>query len=310
MIRPPNFEALTYWMQERHAIYLKRLLTRDPKEWTTDPIFRQYSFCNVFRELDRVTMWIDANMRKPFADHPNLWFLMCLARQINWPPTLNALLIRTDLPDEWNPTLARDVLLDLQAQKKKVYTGAYMLRGDIQNPDSTMPNDKPTYTCFKVLDPVFKNATSTDFLDTEAYGSIEEWTNYLESFHGWGGFLAYEVATDLTHTRYLRYAFDKRTWANPGPGAKRGLNRLYGRPLNQSVSRQQAIEEMCYLLELCEDELPAWVHPGATGFCSTLSPGLELRDIEHSLCETDKYLRVKQGEGRPRAKFKPWNGKW
>jgi hypothetical protein len=28
-----------------------------------------------------------------------------------------------------------------------------------------------------------------------------------------------------------------------------------------------------------------------------------MRDIEHSLCETDKYLRVKNGEGRPRAKY-------
>ncbi len=34
-------------------------------------------------------------------------------------------------------------------------------------------------------------------------------------------------------------------------------------------------------------------------------PRLELRDIEHSLCEFDKYERVRLGEGRPRSMYKP-----
>jgi hypothetical protein len=28
-----------------------------------------------------------------------------------------------------------------------------------------------------------------------------------------------------------------------------------------------------------------------------------MRGIEHSLCELDKYRRVKNGEGKPRAKY-------
>ena len=32
---------------------------------------------------------------------------------------------------------------------------------------------------------------------------------------------------------------------------------------------------------------------------------LEMRDIEHCLCEFDKYERVRLGQGRPRAKYKP-----
>ena len=31
---------------------------------------------------------------------------------------------------------------------------------------------------------------------------------------------------------------------------------------------------------------------------------LEMRDIEHCLCEFDKYERTRLGEGRPRAKYK------
>ena len=32
-------------------------------------------------------------------------------------------------------------------------------------------------------------------------------------------------------------------------------------------------------------------------------PEMEMRDIEHSLCEVDKWLRVRNGEGKPRAAY-------
>jgi hypothetical protein len=35
------------------------------------------------------------------------------------------------------------------------------------------------------------------------------------------------------------------------------------------------------------------------------SEDVDMRTIEHSLCEWDKYERVRLGQGRPRAKFKP-----
>jgi hypothetical protein len=49
---------------------------------------------------------------------------------------------------------------------------------------------------------------------------------------------------------------------------------------------------MQWLLEQAPNHLP-------TGF-----PALEMRDIEHSLCEVDKYLRTRNDEGRPRGGFK------
>jgi hypothetical protein len=34
-------------------------------------------------------------------------------------------------------------------------------------------------------------------------------------------------------------------------------------------------------------------------------PAWEMRDVEHTLCEFDKYERVRLGEGRPRSVFRP-----
>ena len=103
--------------------------------------------------------------------------------------------------------------------------------------------------------------------------------------------MAYEVASDLRHTRYLRNAPDIMTWANLGPGSKRGINRVLGEPLGASVSDQLAQEVFLSLLEYLQSNWPNdW-------------PALEMREVEHSLCEFDKYMRVKLGQGRPRAKY-------
>lgn len=42
--------------RERHATYLRRQ-SGAPEPWTDDPILRKFRFTNVFRELDRTTVW-------------------------------------------------------------------------------------------------------------------------------------------------------------------------------------------------------------------------------------------------------------
>ena len=87
------------------------------------------------------------------------------------------------------------------------------------------------------------------------------------------------------YRRYLDKAPDINTWAVAGPGAIRGLHRLHGRNYKTALRQEQACEEMCELLELSKMSLPDFI------------PRLELREIEHSLCETDKWLRVAAGQG-------------
>ena len=104
--------------------------------------------------------------------------------------------------------------------------------------------------------------------------------------------MAYEVVTDLRHTKWLRNARDIMTWANPGPGAQRGLNRIYERELNKTIKKPQLNFEMKTLLDCSQYFLQGHMIP------------LEMRDIEHCLCEFDKYERTRLGEGRPRARYK------
>ena len=259
------------YMIERHSIYERRD-EGQAYPWTDDPILKEYSFCNVYRELDRVTIWIRENWREPYADHPNLPFAMAMARQINWPDTLEEI----GFPEHWNPERIKAIMQGRLNRKEKVYTGAYMLTG-------TLGGTKVEQTIDKILTPLYEMPPRI------INNSLEEtWKRYLP-YPGFSGFMAYEVVTDLRHTKHLENAEDIMTWANPGPGAKRGLNRIHGRELEKSIPKSQLISEMKELLDLCNmAPLP-----------------LEMRDIEHCLCEFDKYERVRLGQGKPRAKYKP-----
>lgn len=201
---PPTrpIEILWYWVNERERIRLKKL-AGEPRPWTEDPILQKYKFCEVNRENDAVTTWLKINWREPYAEHNKLWLMMCLARVINWPPTLKEIVAKTNFPDEWEPEAIIKVMLDRQARGEKVYTGAYMLRGDIWREHATT-NDKPTYTVNSVLHQLVGLDEQLRCIgEPHEDDTIESYTKRLASHPGWGGFLAYEVATDLRHTHYL-----------------------------------------------------------------------------------------------------------
>lgn len=291
---------LWYWMNERHAIYLRRK-AGEPGPWTEDDILRTYAFCNVFRELDRVTVWVRERIREPYADHPNLWLMLALARTINWPETLEHLMNSGVWPwGEYDADGVAAVLDYRQRHGAKVYTGAYMIRAESDPKAPWYDWTKQEYVARIVIGRLWAKRKEFGYLfhaATPSGPTLEAVWRWFLRFHGWGPFMAYEVVTDLRWTRYLDRAPDIYTWANAGPGALRGLNRLLGRKLDQPMSPDVATGLMRELLRLAPDYLAPTVRNG--------DAPLELRDIEHSLCETDKYLRVRTGEGRPRAKFRP-----
>lgn len=324
----PRIQDLARFMRERHNIYLKRR-NGWPGPWTDDPILRDGRFCNIFRELDTVTQWIDANIRKPFADHPHLWFMLCIARYINWPPTLAALQAGRETgqrlyPGAWpddpdfTPEALTAALEDIASTGAKVYTGAYMIRAESDPKAPWYSWTKHRYIAEIVLGRLWELREVWAWLLREGEGTMncefmlhggivrwtrrpagpflqEVWEHFQEPyFIGWGPFMAYEVVTDLRHTRYLRDAPDIMTWANAGPGAIRGLNRMYGRDLTTQPKRDQTNAEMHQIMEELNARPDLW---------PATWPRLEMRDVEHSLCELDKYLRVQAGEGKMRSKY-------
>ena len=105
--------------------------------------------------------------------------------------------------------------------------------------------------------------------------------------------MAYQAVVDMRFTSLLAAAPDLRTWAAAGPGTLRGLNRVHGRAVDWSLSQGQALAEMRVIYKLAEAE---------TGVA------MDFSDVPNALCETDKYLRVQLGQGKPRALYVPGRG--
>jgi hypothetical protein len=292
-----NLEALYHWVREREATRLRKAAGGTPP-WTDDPIIGTYRFCNVRREDDRVTVWVRERVREPFADHPYLWLMLCAARVLNWPATLADLIgdpTARLYPGAWyddpafSPQAMADALNDRASTGQKVFTGAYIVTAP-----SKKGARKTDHVALRTLGALWRDR------DQPRWRSALDGTRHLWEVHaelsrydGWGPFMAYQVVVDLRFTRYLRDAPDRETWTAHGPGTLRGLNRVYGRRLDATVPASQARREC---LELYRSI------PAETGVA------LDLSDVPNVLCETDKYLRVRNGEGKPRALYVPGRG--
>lgn len=313
----PRINDIAAFMKARHDIYLDRKAGK-PGPWTADPVLRDGRFCNIFRELDTVTIWIDQNIRQPYADHPHLWFMLAIARYINWPDTLRYLMDEAE-PGTWpdgedfEPAKLTKALEDYAAAGNKVYTGAYMIRAESDPSKEWYSWTKHRYIAEIVLGRLWEDReewardlepAKSGLPKVPRVPTLESvWTKFQQHrYIGWGPFMAYEVVTDLRHTRYLRNAQDIWTWANAGPGAIRGLNRLYGRDLAAKPRPEQTNAEMLKLMiELNDLDDPGFNE--TFGEPCDVNPRFEMRDIEHSLCEADKYERVRLGEGKMRSKY-------
>lgn len=276
-----DYTPLFHWIKEREKVRIAKE-RGDALPWTQDPIIATYRFCNVRREDDRGTVWIRQHIREAFAGHPNLWFMLCIARQINWPDTLAELIAERAWPVDdgrFTPSLITSVLNRRKARGDKVYTGAYMISAP-----STKGADKQAYIAETVIGALWRRREHFPTWNV-SLRSVHEW---LTASNGWGNFMAYQALVDMRFTPLLAEAPDVTTWAAAGPGTLRGLNRLHGRAVDFVLGQGLARNEMRKIYEFVQAE---------TGVA------MDFSDVPNILCETDKYLRVKLGEGKPRALY-------
>ena len=280
--------------------------------FSEDPILKEWSFCNVEREHDRTTRWFaDALRDTMFEDDPAQLLLATVAfRWFNRIETARVLCGQSCSSHAnlfLKPFNSRDWSERLQDFAKPPYvTGAYI----IKTPDG-MPKQEGVLWCIEQF--AWQNHPLQYRVGDYAVGywamakimmnhpgkiSLEMVWKWLRQFPFMGDFMAYEVVTDLYHTPLLNKAPDIMMWANPGPGAARGLCRLKDAPLN-GLNRSSKTDRE-FMLQLMRDILHAstfdrnW--PSDWG-------AWDMRTVEHTLCEFDKYERVKQG-GRLKRRYR------
>jgi hypothetical protein len=315
------------YARERHQVYLKRRAGK-PQPWTQEPILQEYRFTNVFRELDKTTEWFRKNVRDPLQDSPEVLLATVLFRMLNRIEVGEAVFQQLTMPSgkktgdtAWDMYLKTGDIRFIGGAIRTVLpkgpyvTGAYII--------STPPGKAKLDGALSIVE---NFRTGSQIANDERAGCYTwhqmgrrllaepgKWPlqvvfEWLQQFSYLGSFHSYEIVTDLRHTKLLHRAPDVNTWANIGPGCRRGMNRIMERTRpgdglsgrkrwGLKIPDSEMLAEMKGLLDASrlqkfwpQAKKPDW-------------PAWEMRDVEHTLCEFDKFERVCHGEGRPRGKF-------
>lgn len=251
-----------------------------------DPAIAQFSFCNINREHDRVTRWVDANVRKAGFGLNVTVHLLTIARVFNDPEPLTEALAL----DRW-ADLPKTMHARLKAGKR-VFRGAYMMPSHGSKEQLAMsPID---YYC-EAIEAVRK----TDFHNCY---TLEQVADKILAIHGFGPFLANQIVTDLRYTPHFDKAEDWETFVLGGPGTSRGLCRFHGEPLSIGKSQKWIRPRLFEVRQRILDNL---LHINVSQHQLNIAEYFQdPNNISNSFCEFDKYMRFTEG-GKLRRLYKP-----
>ena len=274
-----QLDKFLHWIKERHSIYVKREVQKKPKPWSDDPVMQRVFFTNPYRENDKVTVWFRENIREELRDDPAVFFATVAFRRFNSIQT-GQVLLENNLHLKWDKKLAEQAIMKMVNSTRPpgaYLSGAYMIKGGEPG------RNKLNFLC-EINEHIYKHRLD-HVKALESCSTLQAGHKHLARMVNVGPFIAYEWLTDLRHTYLFEDASDLRTWCSFGPGARRGLNRLiHGKPAKPLPPNFLGV--MRSLLDIVEKANPTM-------------PPFELREIEHSLCEFDKYMRVAEG-GKPK----------
>lgn len=279
-----NLEQFFGFVRERQRIMLLRKSGAAPP-WTEDEVLQKYRFCNVFREDDKTTVWFRENIRDHLSSSSRVLPATVAFRWFNLIST-GERIKHILLEEGWNAQKVRAALRG----KSPLVTGAYIIK-------TINGMDKLTGLC-TVMD--WANVSCAKILkrwQVEEKPTLQWMHEQLCNVEYLGRFMAYEVVTDLRHTYLLCEAPDIDTWASAGPGCARGLGWISSDHPDQFA--YQTSSDQSIMLNMMRQLL---AHSREARYWPTNWPAWEMREVEHTLCEYDKWRRGLRGE-RLKRKF-------
>ncbi len=286
-----GLENFWYFVQERHNVYYKRFVLGKPQPWTKDPILQQYHFTNVYRELDRGTLYLTEEIIKQYqpvwkGHEGSLLFNILIYRLFNHIPTYKFLLSHNHygpfVLGHWHWKKMAKALKAWNAMDYQVFTSAFTVTG---NPFGGF-HSKIDNICWLIdwlqsyLQQGGHKASYKNWEKIWHAPNMAEAFKEVKSMKGFGAFLAYEIVVDLNYA-HARWGED--SFVNTGPGAYRGLRYIF-----PTIERRDGGSGIRWL----HSHQPRIVH----------GKQLSLRNIEHSLCEYQKYRKFQTGTVRGRQR--------
>lgn len=271
-----ELDLLQQWITERERVRAAKE-SGLPKPWTSDPLLRDFRWCNVRRMDDRVSRELLSGWYREVVGSSVLP-AAALARLVNWPEALFE--VSGGRPFSAGCLArSRQSLRERSARGEKVFTGAYVVPG--------VPGREKVDSVMDVVERLHEHSAEV------LLGSMRETWAALIKFDGLGSFLAGQIVADIAQLRTGEGWSDLSTWAPLGPGSARGINRLRGIPKDKAVSQEDFETLLPALIVTLRPRIEAiW-----------LDRNLHAMDIQNCLCEFDKYRRLQLQEGKVRARY-------
>ncbi len=221
-VRQDVYDAYRRFAAERQSILLKRAAGQ-PGPWTDEPILRRFKFRNTFRASDRISQYlIKRVIYAPEArDLPaeNVFLRIVLFRLFSKERTWEGLEEATG--GVRRATLDTERLaarLDDLRTSGPIYTAAFILCA----PDAYGHTTKHR-NHLELVRRMF--AAGQLGAEVARAGSLADVIAAPREWPMIGAFMSYQLAIDLNYSDHL--AFDENDVTVPGPGALRGLQKVF-----------------------------------------------------------------------------------
>ncbi len=275
------------FIQNRQLIWHKRFILKENPPWTDDKILQKYKIINVYRELDKGSIYI-INKLKSVKKREIILLNDIFYRFFNRYNLYENLSIEPfkEIGEETKQLLIQR-FNDLKEKGKPIFNDAYLIAG-------SKNKEKKHIHIMNILNKLNSKELIKEIDKSE---TPEESFKVLQKIENVGPFLAYEIWTDLTYFNFFRQGWTDNDFVNIGPGAEWGLDIIYNKKLN----KKEQLEKIYSLHEKQKEFLnnKLWKKIYYKGAFSN-RPFLSLRNIEHSLCEFRKHHNLSSGKGKRR----------
>lgn len=276
--RPQVFDAYWRFAAERQHIFEARLEDSDGP-WTADPILARYKFCNAFRASDRVSQYLISHViYGPTArglPAEDVFLRIVLFRLFSKESTWEALEHATGGVRRETLDVERlGELLDQIRREQPIYTAAFILCAH----DAYGHRVKHRNHLELVQRMFAPGALGVQL------GGARRLEDVYEALRDWpmiGAFMGYQLAVDLNYSEHL--TFDENDFTVPGPGAVRGLSKVFSDFGDRTPSQ--------LIMDMVESQDEHFNRLGLS-WSGLFGRPLHAIDCQGLFCETDKYARV------------------
>lgn len=267
------------FVRARHRIWLSRQLGL-PGPWSEDKLLSTRKFTNVFRVLDPGSQFILTDILPNTRSAEDCLLQMFLYRH-------------TNLPSCWRwtqeklghlPTAADLPQLEELWEGEKVFSSAYMVRGGARG------LAKHRYV-LRMTSHHFRGGLFGRFQECKTQ---EDRFATLRNLKGVGPFMAMQILTDWGYSPWQPDSEAENRFVVPGPGAIKGAQALpaWATTPDPVAIIQQLVDhpamDQVLLPEI--NRRPSWM------------------DVQNTLCEYGKYVRLYTGQPANAPRFTPSPG--